>query len=597
MAFLACQRCKRRTIVIASDRESSAAQCPACGYSAAARNREAITQVVKGKPTATADRIRAGDPPLEGDPAVEPAAPVEQGDADIVREPEAQVTEAAHRGFRVGLFLGLLLGLCHVFYQAISGSLSFQGLVFQLFLYPLGGAGLGAGAFILAVMLRDMVPFTREAGTGARSVEQIDRRLAELQARRRLRTLKEVSGCRTTAVDCPASAELQIAVSGLLATLQQPFEVRVSSFDLCQALTAAHEQLVVLCRSADVVELDWALERLAQVLPTTDFLNAAEVAGVCGLLVERGGDAAIVMSPLCDRLEAQLAKVTQLTEGQTDEQVRSVGPLLKGLREESAIQAAGPVVEDFWARLGRPTPEEGRLAPLHAWMGLPAVAATLLKIVCLDKAARLTARAHRGLPAALAAGAAADPSVHELSEVLELVEECGLLLLHPGQRRGFRITVENIRNNFQLFTLLQGELPLHGLEGEGAVAGRCLADPLAALARGEVSLEAFCDEHGSGCRGQAAWGYYPWTALQPDGSIAVAEEDGHDIPGLDKPDAIVPLEGNRVVLLGIPTSAQTWEAAWVTPVHRAFRPVLRVTQDLGAAEVSSWLLRITRARR
>jgi hypothetical protein len=199
-----------------------------------------------------------------------------------------------------------------------------------------------------------------------------------------------------------------------------------------------------------------------------------------------------------------------------------------------------------------------------------------------DRALRVEARHREALAAA--AGALTERSHFALyiADVLSLADDLSLVVLHLAERRGYRLTADLVRNNFHLFTLLQAELI-----APGRLAGDAVDPRLAAVARGGHFDDALSDH--------ARWGFYGWSALQPDGTT---EGIQGFLWGEATPLSIPELDGARVVLLGPPVlGSRSWDANLIASLHDAFHPHATVVEELAPARVEAWFSRILAARR
>src|SRR5262249_30881783 len=155
-------------------------------------------------------------------------------------------------------------------------------------------------------------------------------------------------------------------------------------------------------------------------------------------------------------------------------------------------------------------------------------------------AARQVARGDRALMDGLADLEADVPEANFLHQVLGFTDGLELLVLHPHERKGFRVVLEAVNFNFHLFTLLQGVLigdPAHGL-----LAGPAPDPRMLAVARGEEPHTELLSDH-------ARFHFYNWTGWLPDRTYA-ATDLATWVWGEGRPRDIALFEGRAVVLLG-----------------------------------------------
>jgi hypothetical protein len=152
--------------------------------------------------------------------------------------------------------------------------------------------------------------------------------------------------------------------------------------------------------------------------------------------------------------------------------------------------------------------------------------------------------------------------------VLELLRKRSgqLVVLHVEQRRGFRVTYENLSNCFHLFTLLQA-----ALDGKVPDARAAEARSLA-VARGEA-FEAASDS--------ACWHY-------GRGDVSEASFAG-SIWGEGSPSEIPQIDGTQVLLLWPPLlGSRSWDAGFFGPYLQAMPPSVVISEELTAEQVDAW---------
>jgi hypothetical protein len=178
----------------------------------------------------------------------------------------------------------------------------------------------------------------------------------------------------------------------------------------------------------------------------------------------------------------------------------------------------------------------------RAWESLPDLLDDALTLLPVETAARRTARAIDGLPAA--AGELADvvPGAKELSELLAVPDDQVVLAVHPASRTGLRAVVRGVAEVHQLQVLLANEWA--GPRPDRRIVDACRD------ARPDPDAAVFF----------ARWQLFHPAALRPDGTLPRGF-GGSDrwVWGGQSP-AELPLEkGERVVLLGEPAYRPGWE--------------------------------------
>lgn len=172
-----------------------------------------------------------------------------------------------------------------------------------------------------------------------------------------------------------------------------------------------------------------------------------------------------------------------------------------------------------------------------------------------------------------------------LHDILNVLDDEEILVLHPGLQKGYWIKISGVSDNFQLHTLLADALigdPLQGwLPGEKPTPA------VVAAARDAARSE------GTTVTATGLFNWISWRGLQSDGSLDPSQDSSEHWIWLEgKPADIPAFEGKRVILLAPPSYLRSWSA------ERRFRdlkPTVEVLKILSPEEVKSWLARIAGA--
>lgn len=386
---------------------------------------------------------------------------------------------------------------------------------------------------------------------------------------------------------------LEDCVRILVETWQRPSQVRLQDEDAQRAFVDAFQQLCDLGPQTEKTFLDRGLVMLADAVKAPDILNASEAANTCGMLVEWGADPGIAFRAVLERLSSQLVLARDLAETLADQEAGAIEPLTETLRAGSAPEASDQAQFDLWKKLGEPLlGRAGMPEDFRAWVGLRYVVCAAMTMLSKEKEARKTARLDAGLVENASRLSGTSQWAFYVSGLLDMVDDLELLVLHAEQQRGYRVRLEAVRNNFHLFTLLQGELL--GNPEEGGIVGTEYPDPLTvALARGESQFADLSPEDlERAAWGSSAWTYYQWTGYLPDGSFAPVEDYEHRVLGELTPREILPFEESPVVILAPLRVPQSWDANFFAPLHPALRPKVRILEQLDTTEVRDTLARI-----
>ena len=152
---------------------------------------------------------------------------------------------------------------------------------------------------------------------------------------------------------------------------------------------------------------------------------------------------------------------------------------------------------------------------------------------------------------------------HLLHELLFVLDDAPLLVLHRETGRGYRMTIGGIGDNFQLHTLLAARLV--GDPDDGWLPGTPPAPLMVAAADGSGPIEPR-----GGLKGV-------FNLVDPYGDWIWNEGRPADIPLFD---------GARVVILDPPAYERRWQAGRAFPL---MRPTCVVTATMSPQEADAWL--------
>jgi hypothetical protein len=299
------------------------------------------------------------------------------------------------------------------------------------------------------------------------------------------------------------------------------------------------------------------LAGLAPAIGEADPFQAARLALLCGSLVEGGGDPTLAVDAVVDRLPLAItgtaATLDRLAEGDDPE----------------TLFAADPDAVKSWKGL--------------RYLVLPAMA-----MLTRDMAARQRARARPELREALRAIEPHGTDAQFLTMALDLCDGLELVVIHPGQRKGFRVGLEAVATNGHLFTLLQGTLI--GDPEAGMFEGPPPDDTAVGVASGLIIPQQHVGD-------EALFHYYDWSAVDGDPGIA----DLHVAASVwvdGRPADIPEFEGVRVLLLSPPVFGyRGWDSTFFPLFHDALRPRVHVLETLTAEQVAAWIARLKEAVR
>ncbi len=286
------------------------------------------------------------------------------------------------------------------------------------------------------------------------------------------------------------------------------------------------------------------LNHFAELIAQTDGPRASALAIGCGSLVENGGDPDMALLPILEHLPDLLATAMVFNE--------RCEALAQAARHQSAGEAREEVqepapVEEFGAQVQQEMPREAL-----AWLSLEPLCLGAIALLSRSVEGRRQAREMPELLPRVFGLAGSHRRVGFLAQLLQVLDNELLLVLHPGQQRGYRVRIAGIADNFQLHTLLAGALI--GDPHQGWLGGQ-RPDPRVVLAARDrpVDPEAKVAE--------GAFILWTWQGLRPDGTLPEGlERSEFWVWNEGIPADIPPFEGVRTVLLGPQPYPRTWNA-------------------------------------
>jgi hypothetical protein len=348
--------------------------------------------------------------------------------------------------------------------------------------------------------------------------------------------------------------DLATAVNAAFAYAHEPTDLPtlLGPPSACFRLPAVRGLLEIAQSVETADELNEILRRVAPTVGVPDPFKAAIMAMVGGTLVEWGADPGELAGLLLARLPAFLAAAESVA-GRA------------GAEGEESLFTANPDGFRAWQALSL------MMLPTMAVLGRGAE---------FRQAARADAELVRGVEALRDHNREAD----FVATTLGFTDAMELVVLHPGEGKGFRVELEAVNTNFHLFTLLQGEL-ING----GHLSGREVDPEVLAVARGEAAPDRLPSD-------DARFHFYDWRGPAGPGSSAHADM-ANWVWGEGRPGDIPEFEGTRVVILTPPVlGSRMWDGNFFANIHDALRSAARMTEVLTAEAFADWSERLRRAR-
>ncbi len=304
--------------------------------------------------------------------------------------------------------------------------------------------------------------------------------------------------------------------------------------------------------------LNDGIRQLIEGLNVPDVFVACRCAIMMGALVERGGDPSLGFPAVLDRLETLMPlwqRTSQLLEHHC------------GIQHISALTEA---MLDVMARVD--------LDCVKMVLGAPCIVPAAMAMLARVPANRDTARARGALMETLGELAGRDHHAFFLEETLSAVDDMPLLVLHLDQKRGVKVRLDFVRNNFHLFSLIQTVLV-----SEGVFTGKEPNRDLMDLATGSSLHAAETITHDD-----AGFDYLNWTAIQADATI----DRTNQVQGELSPAALFKYEETPVLLLSDLQTPRQWDAGFFRPYHEYLRSGIRIEKQLTSQDVGDWLTRL-----
>jgi hypothetical protein len=348
-----------------------------------------------------------------------------------------------------------------------------------------------------------------------------------------------------------------------------------SQVDQAAAQQAAND-LLRAAKRASVQQRDGVITRFASAIPGMRLGRAALLAIAGGALVEQGADFAPIAEPVFLRFAEAVQGGLPFVEACRAEASNTPGDSSEGAHStEEVIKAFGQQVSE---RL----PDAAQAFGSLEWLTSAALA-----MLCRSKPLRRQLRADGPLVQAIARFDALGFPLPCFREMVAILDDEQVVVLHPALARGYIIRIAGIGDNFQLHTLLADALI--GNVDEGWLPGERPSTEVAALAKdmpfsaGDNLPTAY-----------GAFNLWNWTGLLADGTLPQVKTAGseHWIWNEGLPADIVRFQGTRVILIGPAPYSRSWNSV------RFFPPMvgeLEVLRQLRADEARGWLDRVARA--
>lgn len=184
-----------------------------------------------------------------------------------------------------------------------------------------------------------------------------------------------------------------------------------------------------------------------------------------------------------------------------------------------------------------------------------------------------------------------------IHNVLEMSEEETITVLFPEKQTGLKVSTQQIDSSFLFMTLFQLEMAKTGVFADWGISynykellDRKAHNRLLKNETDNIQNDTACLE------------YYTPYALQPDGtySITKTDETGKSVVNSisrvwgEQPLQTIPRIEGQIVLLtdSHPLMNRSWDENFITPIHMALQPEVKLQRFLTSSEYNTWMNKI-----
>jgi hypothetical protein len=302
-----------------------------------------------------------------------------------------------------------------------------------------------------------------------------------------------------------------------------------------------HDFLSILAdrlETSSAKDRDEALGILAEAIVRGELSRAALLALGCGAIVEHGGDPNLALDAILTRMPDAL------------KQAKAYRDVCRAAESKEAIKRGGEPPKFFFHEPTNSAQSDSN-DPSLIWDTLDSLGRGVNAILARSVDARTRARSLTEIRRLTADLADDYEQAGYLAELLDVLDDEMLLVMHPELMLGYWVRIRGVADNFQLHTLLADVLI--GDPFEGWIPGVRPDPRVAAAARDGPPVPDLLAE--------ARFNLVGWRGLQPDGLLPTGL-DGSEywIWGEGVPADIEPFQGTRVILLGPPPYPRDWAA-------------------------------------
>jgi hypothetical protein len=312
-----------------------------------------------------------------------------------------------------------------------------------------------------------------------------------------------------------------------------------------------------------------ALRQLALALPNEAYSFPAFLTRAAEVLVQHGGDAAIVVPAFLDRISHTLGLAPEFIRACRTEWAKLPDSDQSEVTDEQIIAAV------------RSTVRQKMDYHNQAWASLGSMAQSLAVLLAPSAEFRRLAFEHPQLSRRISALEKVTDNrtlghVRFLNTIIRVLDGAEVVVIHLEQKRGFRVKIGGIANLGQFQALLAGTII--GDPAEGLLVGEPLHPRIVAAARDQPA-DALAQHV------IPRFDFIDWQAWSHDGRLGPNQL----LPPTMAPADIPPLNGVRIVLVRSAADKRAFNAN--RPLLR-MRGDLQLVQKLNEKETDEWLDRI-----
>lgn len=217
--------------------------------------------------------------------------------------------------------------------------------------------------------------------------------------------------------------------------------------------------------------------------------------------------------------------------------------------------------------------------------GMPTLCTAVLSRISTNRAMRTYLRNANVLSACAAVGCAI-PAARYVAAMLNITEQQQVLVLFPSNKIGFEITVEEVDNNFVMFTLLQIALAKEGHMGKLGLPHYKYNEEIDSVLRRE---DKDLSKKFNSLTDTAAFNYYNLHPIAKESKGRYRMDTDYLCNGAEHTDALGTLDGRLILLVDKATSERKWAGACVAGMHPNLHPKLTINRILPKEEFEKWI--------